>query len=395
MDVARSRGKGSRKVITRYARTFLKLWFLYIVPILVLPVLTTIYGRGQLMLYNTSALLYVDKPVFLSAGDFGWNQYLSPAANEATAMSQLLQSESFVATVAQNTDLANVYDLTTRFGRDAAFNHIVPEVSITPSDVGPNNLFIGVTDRSPHLALQIVQALLDQYATYYQNHHVDVDKQAITFYGQQLDAAQSQLAQDSAKLQEYLSAHPGEPNTSTNIDPTLAGLEQQVALDQNQVTTLQNQLASLHQDLEATSVGGSQLFKIQDPPQLPLAPTIQKKKLLMWAGYGLGGALGLVGLIVIGLTLLDRKVYTRYDLKVIGDSLDLDLPAIEVLPAIKGIEHHKGGSELDDDAFDGILMPILTALPRLRDGQMRQEIQRMAGAHETQRPELGDLEVKA
>jgi uncharacterized protein involved in exopolysaccharide biosynthesis len=378
-------------MITRYARTFVKRWYLYIVPIIVLPVLATIYGHGQLMLYNSTALVYVEKPAFLSAEDFGWNPYLSPASNEASAMQELLQSESFVATVAQNTDLANMYDLNTRAGKDAAFYRITPEVSIYASDIGPHNLFVSVTDRSPHMALQIVQALLAQYSAYYQNHRIEVDKQAISFYGQQLAAAQSQLAQDAAQLQEYLGQHLG-ANGST--DPTLANLEQQVQQDQSKVSNLQTQLANLRQDMQAINTGGSQLFTVLDPPQLPLAPTIQRKKLLMYTGYGLGAALGVVGLCVVLLTLLDRKVYTRYDLQVIGDSLDLDLPAIETLPVIKGIGE-RAGSELEDDAYDGILMPILTALPRLGDGQMRQEIRRMAGARGTMTSEGSNVEVQA
>lgn len=367
----------------RYVRTFLKRWYLYVIPMVVLPVVVTVYGYGKLMLYNSTALLYVDKPVFLSNQDFGWNPYLTPAQNEAMSMGELLQSETFVDGVAARTDLAATYNLDTRIGKDEAFGRIAPEVTISASATGPNVMLLSVTDKNPRIAQQVAAALLDQYSAYYEDHRLELDRQAVTLDTQQLAAAQGELNQASQRVQEYLYAHPGVP-ASSNTDPQLAQLQAQVTQDQSQVSQLSGQLATVKQDMLATSSPASGLFRVLDEPQVPLQATIAKKKLLLYTGGGLAAALALVGLIVAGLTQLDRKVYLAADLRVIADELELDLPAIETLPVILGIEHggHANG-DAEDDSIDGILMPVLTALPRLQESQMRQGIRRLAGRGNT------------
>jgi uncharacterized protein involved in exopolysaccharide biosynthesis len=380
----------------RYLRTFFKRWYLYIIPIVILPAVVTVYGYGKLMLYNSTALLYVDKPVFLSAQDFGWNPYLSPAQNEASSMAELLLSETFVDNIAARTDLAATYNLDTRGGKDQAFARIAPEVAITASTAGPNVLLLSVTDKNPRIAQQVAAALLDGYTAYFEDHRLQLDQQAVTLYTQQLATAQGQLNQATQRVQEYLYAHPG-VSAGANTDPQLAQLQQELSQDQAQVNQLNSQLSVVKQDMQATASPGSGLFRVLDAPQVPLQPTIEKKKLLVYTGGGLAAALALIGLIVAGLTQLDRKVYLAADLQAIADSLDLDLPALETLPVIVGIG--SGGhadSDVEDDSIDGILMPVLTALPRLQESQMRQGIRRMAGGGQSNTVQaIADAEDRA
>lgn len=366
----------------RYLRTFLKRWYLYIIPIILFPIVTTMVGYNALMLYNSSALLYVDKPVFLSTDDFGWNGWLSPAENQSESMRQLMGSETFVAQIAAKTDLAETLDLSTHAGKDSAFTRIGSEVTIAATGTGPNTITLAVTDRNPRLAAQIAQSALDVFATYYQSHRLSLDRDGIAFYQQQLQSAQSTLAQDSAKLQEYLNQHPEAVGTNGSTDPMLATLQQQVNQDQATVTTLNTQIASLRQDQQAATSGSSTFLRVLDAPEVPLRPTLQKKKLVTtYTGGGLAAAAGLDALIVILLTLLDRKIYFVQDFRKIEEELDIDLPMIEVLPVIPEIGGGRRQGHFDDgrDDIDGILVPVLTALPRMRPSEMRTNLQRMAG----------------
>jgi uncharacterized protein involved in exopolysaccharide biosynthesis len=382
----------------RYLRTFLKRWYLYIVPILVLPAVMTVYGYDKLLVYQSTALCWVAQPRFLSAQDFGWSSWLTPAQNESQAMGELLQSETFVLGVAVNTDLAKQEDLSTRTGRDQAFNRIKPEVTVSATTRGVHTLSIAVTDKDPHLAQQIVTALLAAYVSNFQQNRQSLDQQAIAFYQQQLIGAQSQQAQDSAKLQDYLQAHPGTSVLGSQTDPTLVQLQQQVTQDQSNVSTINSELTSLRQDLAALPAGTSSFLQVEDPPQLPLQPTLQKSKLLItYTGeYGLGSAAALVGVIVIGLTLLDRKVYSVQDLRQIDEELELELPSIEALPALPARRHGLSErGELKDGIRDGILVPVLTALPPISTESVRKNVQHATRTSSAAPLGAGDMEPRA
>jgi uncharacterized protein involved in exopolysaccharide biosynthesis len=328
----------------RYLRTLLKHWYLCILPLVIIPVAVTYYGSRQPPLYQSSALLNVDKPAFLSAQDFAADPTTPPAQYETTAMTELLQSTTFAATVAAQTPLAHVFNLHTQAGRDAAAARISSEVRIAPSAVGTHLIWVSATDTSPHIAQAIVSALLNQYAARYQADRLQLDQQAVTYYQQQLAIAQSQLAQDIQRLRLYQRQHPGSARSQPTTDPQLARLQNQLNQDQARANTLTNQLVTVQQDAQAVPIAASDLFRVIDPPQLPLQPTISESKLLLtYFGGGLAAALVLVSLVVVGLTRLDRKIYATEDLRAIAKDLGLDLVAIESLPRL--VEAGRGGIE--------------------------------------------------
>lgn len=347
----------------RYLRTFLKSWVLYLIPLLIVPLVTTAMGYQSLMLYQSAALIYVDKPVFLTVDSS--NPWLSPADNQAMSMSELLQSESFVTTIAQQTDLAKMLDLTTENGRNAAYSVIGSELSVYATGRGPNTIVVSATDKSPHLAQQIVQASVTEFTSYFQSHRVQLDQQGIGFYEQQLATAQSQYAQDSAKLTDYLNRHPGASVTGGSTDPTLTSLTQQAAQDQTTITTLQAQIDSLRSDSQAATTGTATFLRVLDQPQLPLQPTLALRKLAMtYTLGGLGGAAGLDVAIIVLLTLLNRKVYFTEDLRKIGDDLELDGIMIEKLPNLATLGGGRPRPWIGGRS-SSMLSPVMAALPRL------------------------------
>jgi hypothetical protein len=368
------------------------------VPILVLPAVMTVYGYNKMLVYQTTALCWVSRPTFLSAGDFGWNSWLTPAQNESRAMSELLVSESFVVNVAANTKLAKQHNLNTRAGREYVYNRIKPEVTVAATTKGDHTLSIVVTDKDPLLAQQIASALLTAYANNFQQNRQTLDSQAIIFYQQQLVSAQSQQAQDSANLQDYLHAHPGTAVYGAQIDPTLAQLQQQVSQDQSGVSSINSELTSLQKDLAALPVGTTSFLQVEDAPQLPLQPALQKSKLLLtYTGeYGLGSAAALVGVIVIGLTLLDRKVYSIEDLRRIDEEMELELPSIEALPtlAVRGHGPSDNGAQ-KDGMRDSILAPALWALPPISAEFERTGAQRASRTASSAPRGAGDGELGA
>jgi uncharacterized protein involved in exopolysaccharide biosynthesis len=363
----------------RYVRTLVKHWYLYLVPIIIIPVLVTLNGFDKLTLYDSTALLWVDKPPLLSTDQIGWNTYLSPAQNEAAEMQQKLASPSFVVGVATKTDLAQRYNLGAEAGQSQASTRVTSEIAINP--LGWNVLQIIVSDKEPHLAQQIVQALLESYQSYYQTRWQQMDKQAQTFYLGQQQTAKAAVDADTKQLQEYCRTHQEACSSLNPTDPALAQLHSQLDQDQQTLTAIQAKLTAIAADVQATDPTVSQLFQVTDAPHVPTRPTLDKKKLLVtYTGGGLAAALALVALIVFIRTQLDRKVYGEDDLRIIQEDLELTLGGgIVTLPVIAGMDAPAHANGDPDDALDGILVPVLTALPRLRAQDVRRELRKAAG----------------
>ncbi len=369
----------------RYLRTLVKHWYLYLVPVLIIPVLLTAYGYNKLTLYTSTALLYVDTPVLLSSDQTGWISYLSPAQNEATQMQQMLASESFVVAVAAKTDLAQRYDLSTDAGKSLAYTRLTSEISIFDPGVGPNVLEVSASDKDPRLAQQMVVALLDSFQFYYQSHRQEIDQNALQVLQGQLQTANAAVAADAAKVDEYCRAHAETCNSPNQTDFALAQLQNQLAQDQQTATSLKEEVNTILRDLQSTDPTTSKLFKVTDAPQVPTKTSLDKKKLLAtYTGGGLAAALALVALIVFLRTQLDRKVYAEDDLRIIEEDLGLALGGgIITLPVIAGMDAPPHAYSDPDDALDGILVPVLTALPRLRAHDVKSELRKAVGMQPT------------
>lgn len=364
----------------RFVAKFFRRWYLYLLPIIVLPALATMYGKQALTIYESSALIYINKPTAINGATTTFNQYLSPGQNGANAMNEALLSETFVVGVAKKTDLANLYDLRSQYGQDAVTVRIRGEVNIAASAVGENTLTLAVDDKSAHLAQQIAQALIDQFSIYFNQGQQNWDQTQIDFYQQQLKDAQSKVGQDQARITQYLQQHPSVLTNTQQTDPTYESMSQQLQTDQAQVTTLNGNLSNLQLDLEAAQNGLSDVFKTEDPPRVPLTSTMHLKKLVVYPAGGLAVALALIMLIVGVQTLTDRRVYSKGDLRTITENMELDIPTIEAVPVLRGLgKQHNPDDDPAESGISGVLVPVLTVLPQLGSGQMTHELRRAVG----------------
>lgn len=365
----------------RFVAKFFRRWYLYLLPLIVLPVLATQYGKQSLTIYESSALVYINKPDAIIGTATTFNQYLSPGENGANAMNEALLSETFVVGVAQQTDLARVYDLKSQYGQDAVTARIRGDVAIAATTAGLNTLTVTVDEKTPHLAQQIADALINQFITYFNQGQQNWDKKQIAFYQQQLSDAQATVKQDQARITQYLQAHPSLISTAQQqTDLTYQSLNQNLQNDQARVNTLTGTLSSVQLDLSAAQSDLSDIFNVEDKPRVPLSSTLHLKKLIVYPAGGLAAALALVVLIVGVQTMTDRRVYSKGDLRTITENMELDIPTIEAVPVLRGLGKQ---NDLEDDAADsgisGVLVPVLTVLPQLGPGQMTHELRRAVG----------------
>ncbi|MBF6592409.1 MAG: hypothetical protein IVW57_18010, partial [Ktedonobacterales bacterium] len=259
----------------RFLAKFFRRWYLYLLPLLLLPALATIYGKRAMSLYETSALIYINKPSALGDTTSSFSQYLSPAQNGANAMNEALLSETFVVSVARGTDLASIYNLDTQFGQDQATARVRAEVTIAATAVGQNTVTVTVDDKNPRLAQQLAAQLINQFLAYFSQGQRTYDLKQIAFYKQQIQDTQANVQQDQTRIREYLQANPNLLPADTRTDSRLAALQQQLASDNSQLEGLNTQLNAVELDMAAAQSGITDIFKELDEPRLPLTPTLR------------------------------------------------------------------------------------------------------------------------
>lgn len=361
----------------RFVAKFLEHWKLYLIPLVLFPIIATVYGQHTLSVYESSAYIRVEGKAVVGSttlAGIGGNPYNSPAQNAVDAINELLQSENFAVSVAKNTDIAKQYDLSVRANQDLVAKWIQQEVFVMPSTVGQEAFNIVVDDKSPRLARQIATSLLTQFETDYTQRELNNYKQAESMITEQIAQKTKQVAQDNQRIIQYEQAH---PNISPT-DPTLAAYQSEYQQDAAQLKAYQDQLNQLHLSEFELQSDAISIFTVLDPPSLPLKPTLKLKKLLVYPGGGLGLALALIALIVGLQTAFDRSVYTQQDVRAILEELDLDIASIEAVPVLYGI----GDRMRDEDegsTYSGVLVPVLTVLPQLRSEEMTQELRRAVG----------------
>ncbi len=321
----------------KFLRILLKHWYIYLLLLLVLPAVSTYFGRQRLQTYQSSAYILVYRAAFLDSLDSqGYNSYLSPAANEQNFILELMDSQNFTVKVATDTNLAQIYDLTTDAGKSAAVARVRQDISIAASQTGPNGLSITVQDKDATITQQLAKSLITQFVAYDADRQLSYDKQAETFYQGQLTAAKSLLSDDLKKVNSYLQVHPDLLNNPAKqqADAQYQQLTQQVRQDQDNVNNLQSTLTTIQLDKAAAQQGASNNLSIQDPPSTPAPAKIETKQLVFYGALGLVAALLLIIIIVGVQTIVDNKVRSTDDLQTIFDEMDWDAPIIESIPVM-------------------------------------------------------------
>jgi hypothetical protein len=370
----------------RYLRTFLRHWYLYVLPILVLPVVFFEFGYHTGIRYTSTATILVSQPIFLPPNGFGWDSTKTPAQNEVLLVGQFLSSKSFVTEVASLTNLVRQYNLTTSLGQDEVYAYVVPEVTIAPSTIGPAasgpNIFtISAADRSPLVAQQLASSLVAVYKAHYTTHRLSEDNQAIAFYTQQQASEQSAQTQALNALSAYVAAR---PSVVANGDARYNLLNQNLQSATNELNKTVAELALLQQDVQATHAGGNDIIQVQDAPTVAVQPSVRKLKFVeTYGGIGLAIAAGLVAGIVTLLTMLDRRIYAPADLQAMGAEMEIELPPLEILPTMQ-FAISRGRALKGDKVGEGIgqvLLPIFVESSAAGIERQEQVSDNMDGSH--------------
>jgi hypothetical protein len=256
----------------------------------------------------------------------------TPADTQVAALSELLLSRDFTLAVAKSTDLQATLQLTAtdpQLVDDALSQNITKYVIVTSRG---NNLYeITYTNQSPHVAYQVVAAVIKEFQLQGQGFSVVEGENLLQGYQTQLTQAKKAADSDAQTESQYLTSHPDltKSGASPLNDPEYALLDAKRLQSQSTLQNLETTIATISQEIATQNTGTDSFFQTLDQPLQPDVAVSRSKNLLV-AG-GVGAAIGLFACVLYILMLVrrDRALYTALDLqKITGHPVLMQLPQL-------------------------------------------------------------------
>jgi hypothetical protein len=256
----------------------------------------------------------------------------TPAQTQTTALTELLQTRSFVLTVVKGIDLAPTLGFSESAMpdpqqlQDALFNEISKKVLVTSQ--GYNLFEISYTNRNPQVAQQVIQSVIENYGLQSVGLSVAEGQNLLESYQTQLQNAQQDENTIVAAEAQYIAAHPELTPNKLPSDPQYALLQARVVQAETNVQNIQNTINTIQQSISSSA---NTLYKVIDAPQIPIHSTSRTKNYLIGGGVGLAVGLLACSIFLIILVRRDQALYTASDLQSV-----VEIPVVMQLPVLTG-----------------------------------------------------------
>jgi hypothetical protein len=306
-------------------KRFLETFFRHITQILMLIVLLPGIGLAIAYVmvprtYQSGASVWaLQRYAVIGATGLESDLSSTPAETQATALTELLKTESFAISVAKHTDLATSLKLSPAVLNDPnQLNGIlygeILKVQATP--VGYNLFSVSYIGPNPRTAQEVVQATIQEFGQQSVVLSVAEAQNLLASFQKQLTTAQQEAQNATTAEATYLRDHPG---INTNSDPEYQSLNgQRQQADQNE-QNIQGEIDTTEQALSTNGTSVSTLYTVMDPPSLPTLAQSRSSKFLTGAGIGLGVAVIASLIYLLILIGRDRAIYSVSDFQDLVD----------------------------------------------------------------------------
>lgn len=259
------------------------------------------------------------------------NLQATPADTQVAAVQELLQTREFALNIAHVADVAPTLSLSASVRSDpgklddALFTEISHNVAVVSQ--GYDLYTVSYANRSPQVAQRVVAQIVSDFSsqsTQFSNNEAQV---LLTAYQAQLVKAQGDVQQAAAAETKYLAAHPGLSAQELATDPQYQALHAATAQAQNNVQNIQEQIATIQQQITAQGSGSSGLFIQMDAPHVLNQPVSRAKLYLTVGGVALAVAVLACTIYLLIILRRDRSLYTPLDVRKVTT-----LPVLMQLP---------------------------------------------------------------
>lgn len=241
----------------------------------------------------------------------------TPAQTQATALSELLQSRTFALAVADGSSLPSTLDpavqADTQDRNDTLYAEIAQKVKVTAE--GYNLFIVTYQNKDGQAAQSVVQSVIQNYGLQSQGFTVVEGELLLESYQTQLTKAKQDSTAAANAEAQYIARHPQEKPADLANDPQYALLHSQTQQAQTTLQAIQNQIATINQEISSQGNATESLFKVLDAPIVPRKPVSRLKELLFGGGIGLGVGLLACALYVVIVLRRDRSAYSARDLQ--------------------------------------------------------------------------------
>jgi hypothetical protein len=250
------------------------------------------------------------------------NALTTPAASQANALSELLQTRAYALSVANEANLASTLDQSVQSDSqrrdDAMFQEISQQVSVQTQ--GDNLFVIAYANRNPLVAQRVVAAVIRNYSEKIQDFFLIQAQNLLSSYQTQLAKANKDVKAAATAEAKYLAANPDLTNPNLNgnnlqNDPQYAVLHAQTQQAELTEQDIQTHLDDIEQEIAAQGVTPDRFFKVVDNPVATGLPESRSRDFIIAGGIGLFVAIMACALYIVILVRRDHAVYTARDLQ--------------------------------------------------------------------------------
>jgi uncharacterized protein involved in exopolysaccharide biosynthesis len=344
--------------VKRYLGTFYRGRRLYI-PVLLLLLAATALGTYYLAStqYEATARVWVDKPALDNVLDPNApsGYAVSPGQQQADKITQLLQTDSFVAAIISNTSASG------RLVGDPERDRVIKEVrgKLTVTPFGSNTIRIAYASGDPVLSQQIVQGAIDQFRSWDLTARVEQSAIERQFYQKQLQIYQDQVDAASKRVDDFQLDHPfPDPASPQYLELQSLQRELDSARALLSATSARIEQANAANSLADTS--RQYEFQVLDAPTVPTRPTATLTRLAEYLALGIFASFALIFCAVAFATWQDTTIRN-------GD----DLQRLTGVPLLDAIPHlPPNGRPTTDDRRPTTNTAGATRAPRKPAGQL-------------------------
>ena len=265
----------------------------------------------------------------------------TPADTQATALTELLQSQVFALVVARESNVVSTLHLDSSVLSDPQRldNALYAEISkhVLVASQGYDLFSISYANHVPAIAQRVVEAVISNYGKQSQAFSVAEAQQLLNNYNTQLAKAQQDVNAAVAAESKYVLQHPNLTKADLAVDPQYGQLDTQKQQAQTALQDIQTNISTVNQEIAAQGSSSASLFQVLDPPVANNIPTSRTKNFLIAGVVGLLVALLACTTYIVILVRRNRAVYTAVELQ--GAStfpVIMQLPTLapEILPML-------------------------------------------------------------
>jgi len=279
----------------RYTRTFRRHKLLVLAPV----VLSLLVALGSVVVssrvYQAQGTLWADAPVPDSSTVLSESPPSpSPAAQQASVLSELFTTDQFLTDVGRRSPWA-AYLRQHPGAVGTVFASLQKDTTV--SVLGPQVISVVYQSSDPTTTAPMARAIMNAFVAELVSLQRTRDEQQITYDKQNLQTTSSALSSTQSLLSRYLAVHPQQPGAT--LDPTVTQLSGNVATAEQLYGSAVADYNS--SELALSSVNDSSQLHVIDQPAV--ARILSDKRKIAYAGIG-----GLFAGLVISVLLLSWLV---------------------------------------------------------------------------------------